>query len=468
MELVLATEYALSRSPQLAAARLLNFFVERQPPEAKGQAPLIGAPGILTLATLAASPHRGAWNFNGQAYFVAGQSLWRYPQGGTPVSVATGISGTGRVGMSDNGTQLCIVNGVNGWIYTVAGGLVQITAAAFYPARTVTFMDGYFVFEAVGTNEWFLSALYDGTTYNGLDFASAEGQPGFVTATIQNLQLLFIFATRHIEIWYDAGTADFPFQRYAGGILNYGCVSPYSIVKQDGAIFFLGADKVFYRLQANVPIRVSTHAIETAIDNAPSITDAFATTWTWQGHKFVSLTLPSAAQTFCFDISTGKWHERNSVDASFNDLGAWRPATVLEIYDIILFGDGLSGAIGQLDWSAYTEYGCPMMGLIDSANIKEERKRIFCSRLELEVQAGVGAANPPSNDPQIELQRSVDGGMTFGKTMLGRSMGQTGAYLTRLRWMRQGQGRQIMFRLTVTDPVPRTIIGASIDVSVGI
>ena len=473
-EILLTTEYAVSRSPQLSNAQLLNFLTERQPQEAAGRAPLIGCPGIKQLGEIPAAAndtgiaHRGAWNFNGAMYVVAGVNLYSVSSSGGYTLVGSGITGTGRVSMSDNGTQLCIVNGAAGWIYTVADGLTQITSSAFYPADTVFFMDGYFIFDRAGTNEWFLSALFDGLTYNGLDFASAEGLPGLLTGVVTNLQLLFIICSGHIELWYDAGSADFPFQRYSGGIIDYGCTAPFTIIKQDGAIFFLGADKVFYRLQGNVPIRVSSHPIETALQTADDLTDAFCTTYTWEGHKVVNLTVPAIAKTFSFDISTEKWHERGSVDSDFTDLGVgWRAATLLQVYNGTYVGDATSGKVGLIDTTTYTEFGNPIMGLIASMNQQADRRRVYCSRFELKVQAGVGLATGQGSDPQIMLRRSTDGGMTWSTQQPWRSMGQTGEYDKRLRWMAQGQGRQLMWQLTVTDPVPRAIIGAYADLSEG-
>lgn len=465
--ILLTTESAVSRSPQLSNAKLLNFFVERQEIESKGQAPLFGAPGATIATEVGTGPFRGGWNFNGVAYYVSGTDLWSVSSTDVATRVASGISGLNPVSMSDNGMQLCIVNGQQGYIYTVADGLTQITSPAFYPAATVTFMDGYFIFDRLGTNEWFLSALYDGLTYNGLDFASAEGQPGFVRATKQNLQLLFIFCSGHIELWYDAGTADFPFQRYAGGIINYGTESPYAIVEQDGALFFLGADHVVYRLQANVPIRVSTHPIEHEIQDAPVITDAFFMTWTIEGHKMVSLTLPTARTTMCYDISTGKWHHRNSVDSNFVPLGAWRMSTVLAIYDDVFIGDSLSGSLGRMDWSVYTEFGNPMVGVVQTANQQKDRLRTYCSRFELDVEAGVGTVRGQGSDPQILLQRSVDGGQTFGLQQAPRSIGKMGEYTRRVRWLAQGMGWQMLWRLTITDPVQRVIIAADGDIDYG-
>lgn len=467
--ILLAVETARSRAPQLSNQQLLNFFVERQPQDSKGAAPLFGAPGVGQFSTIGTGPSRGCWNFNGVAYFVSGEGLYSIDATGAEVLLGSGITGINPVGMSDNGVQLIVVNGVQGWIYTLAtNAFTLITSPAFYPAFTVTFMDGYFILDRAGTNEFFLSALYDGLTYNGLDFASAEGQPGFVIGTVQNLQLLFIFCSGHIEIWYDAGTNDFPFQRYAGGIINYGCASPYTLVKQDGAVFFLGADKVFYRLQANVPVRVSTHPIETRIAKDTNLAAAEAFTFTIEGHKIVFLTLAALGETFGFDISTGKWHDRDSVDAGFNALGRWRGRCALEIFGLILLGDAFDGRVGSVDWTVYTEYGNPMRGIIHTANQHHDRKRIFVSRFELDVQAGVGLTTGQGSDPQIMLRRSKDGGMTWSTNELWRGMGKEGEYTRRLRWLRQGNGRQMMWQIVISDPVPRTIIQAHADIAVGV
>lgn len=466
--ILLAVESARSRAPQLSNQTLLNYFVERQPPDAKSQAPLFGAPGIDPFTAAGPLPCRGSWLFNGVSYFVQGTILYKVDQFGNATQVGSGIAGTALVGMSDNGQQLCIVNGVNGWIYVdTTNTFTQITDPNFFSANTVAFMDGFFIFDRGGTNEFFLSNLYDGLTYNALAFASAEAQPGFVTATAQNLQLLFIFCTGHIELWYDAGTTPMPFARYAGSVLNYGTISPRTIVSQDGALFFLGVDHIFYRLQANVPIRISTHPIEHLIELDGDIAAAECCTFTIEGHKIILLTLTASNVTVGYDISTGKWHDRDSVDANFLSLGRYRARTALAAYDKVLLGDAFDGRIGVLNWQTYTEYGLPMRGLIHSANQHNDRRRIFCSRFELDVEAGVGLPSGQGSEPQIMLRRSIDGGMVYSLPETWRSMGRQGDFTKRLRWLRQGHGRQMMWQLTVTDPVPRTIIQAHADITVG-
>lgn len=395
-------------------------------------------------------------------------------QVGTCTLVGSGIDGTDIVGISDNGSQLCIVSGQvgKGWIFDTNAqsptfGFQQITNPNFYPANTVSFFDGYLVFDRIGTNQFFVSDLYDGTSYDGLAFASAESQPDFVTGTIQNLQLLFVICQQHLELWYDAGTSPFPFARYTGAGISYGCVSPKSIIKQDGAIFFLGSDKIFYRLQSTVPIRTSTHSMEHIIAQDPDITQAYCFTFTLEGHKFVVLQLPASQRTLIFDISTGRWHERESWDANNVSLGSWRATTAFRAFNSTYLGDSTDAKVNLLDWTTYTELGNTIRGLAYSVPYHQDRKRLFISRFELDIQAGVGLTSGQGSDPEIMLGWSVDGAETFKTLQPWRSMGRIGQYLRRLRWLRMGQGRQFVFVISITDPVPRVIIAAHADISIG-
>lgn len=457
-----------SRSLPLSAQQLCNAFLEKQPQGVKSQVPIFGAPGLTLWGSGGAPGIRGFWNFSGMLYVVAGQSLYSVNQAGQPSLLGTGITGTNNVSMADNGVQLCIVNGLGGWIYTLATNTFQqITSPNFYPANTVLFFDGYFVFDRVGTNEFFLSALYDGLTYSGTDFATAEAQPGFLIAIGQNLQLLFLFCANHIEMWYDAGAADFPFQRYAGGVIEKGCAAPLTVINQDEALFFFGADLVFYRLQGNVPIRVSTHAVEHAWAQYGGVGDAFCFTYTIEGHKMVHLTFPSAPHSWVYDISTGEWHERNSIDAGNNDLGRWRGNCAIAIYSKLLIGDAYNSNIWILDWNAYSEGGNTMPFIATSVPVHQDKLLVFVNRLELDMESGVGLSSGQGSDPKINLQWSKDGGRTWSTITEPRSLGKIGEYLVRQRWLSIGQAYQWVFRITITDPVKRVFIAAHADLEIG-
>lgn len=192
----------------------------------------------------------------------------------------------------------------------------RITAPAFQRANTVTYFDGYFCFDAAGTNEWFISAQGDGTQYDPLDFATAQADPDLVLALVNYHEQLLILGEKTIEVWYDAGAANFPFQRFDGAFIQRGLAAPLAWVKEDNSVLWLGEDGIFYRLDGYSPRRISTFGTESAWGKYRTIADAFAFVLTIEGHKFVFLNFPSAPATWCYDISTGidkpLWHERES------------------------------------------------------------------------------------------------------------------------------------------------------------
>lgn len=475
-QILFGVESYRSRSLPVSAQRLVNGFMERQPESAKSQVPVFGTPGLTDWTLLPKRPVRGLWNFNGVLYAVAGDTLYRINSSGGIKAIGAGITGTGQVSMSDNGTQIIVVNGVSGFVADAEDNYQQIQNPNFYSASRVIFFDNYFVFDRKSTNQFFLSNLSNGLAYNGLDFASAEAQPGFLTAPAQNVQLLFLFSVNHIETWYDAGTADFPFQRYQGGVIEKGCNAAYSIVNQDEAIFFLCTDGVIYRLDGNVPKRISTHAIEHDVASFGDVSDCFALTYTIEGHKIVAFTFPSApdgGRTYQWDISTSLWHERASRDANGVELGRWRANCAIKIYDKILIGDAFDGMISYLDWDNYTERGNPMQFKVCSAPIHQDRLPVFVGRLELDMQTGYGqrpggqgptTTSPP---PVALLRWSKNSGYSWSALQQPRSLGNVGEYVTRLRWLSMGRAYSWVFELTISDPVPRVLVAAHGDVDVG-
>ena len=228
---------------------------------------------------------------------------------GTP----TGTAGALTITLSAGLPSVATIGAVAVTPNTVLG---QITAPAFTPANTVCYFDSYFIFDSARTNQFFLSALGDGTQYDGNDYASAQASPDLMQGVCNYHEQLLLFGQRTIEVWYDAGAANFPFQRFDGAFIQRGCVAPLSIVKEDNTVFWLGDDGIFYRLDGYRPQRISTFAMEHAWAQYPSMADANAFCVTIEGHKFIFLTFPSAPATWCYDISTGTeqplWHERIS------------------------------------------------------------------------------------------------------------------------------------------------------------
>lgn len=444
------------------------MYAEIQPSGAKDQVPVFGCPGLVQFANCGVGPVRGMWNMAGVLYVVSAGTLYSVSKVGVATALGGTITGTGNVSMSDNGTQLCIVNGTNGYIYSVSGGFQLITDPAFNPANTVTFFDNYFVFSQTNTNQFFISAPLDGTTYSALDFASAEVNPDYIVAVVNQQENLLLFGQKTVETWYDSGDVNFPFNRYDGATIERGCIAPLSVIKEDNSVFFLGDDLIFYRLNGVVPVRISTHAIEYAWSLYPTQADATSFSLTWQGHKWIVLNFPSGNATWVYDIATQLWHERVSFNQSGSSMLRWRGNAYCNIYGMQLIGDAFTGQIGRLDENTFTEYGNTIQAYLIAPVIHSDKKRVFCQRFELDVESGVGITTGQGSDPQIMLDWSDDGGRTFSGLQLWQSIGKIGAYRQRLRWLRLGQFRNRVFRVTISDPVRRNIIANNLDIKVGL
>lgn len=466
MQIPFATNSYKSRSLPVSAQRCINMYAEMQPQDAKSNVVLFGAPGLISFSSASVGPIRGLWNMNGILYAVSGNGLYSISSTGVAVLLGTGISGTGVVSMSDNGTQLLIVNGTNGYVYSIAGGFVLITSTNFFPSNTVTFFDNYFVFDRVGTNRYFISASLDGTTYSALDFASAAVNPDFVLGTINQQENLLIFGEETIETWYDSGDVNFPFNRYDGATIERGCGAAKTILKEDNSVFFLGNDGIFYRLNGVIPVRISTHAIEYEWSKYTTLSNANAYSYTWNGHKFVVVQFPSGPATWVYDIATNLWHERVSFDVNANSLGRWRGNVSANCYGKVLVGDAFNGTIGYLSDTTYAEYGNTIQAYLVSPVIHSDRKRVFMNRFELDMETGVGLNTGQGSDPQVMLDWSDDGGRTFKPLQIWNSFGKIGEFTKRLRWLRLGQARNRVMRITISDPVTRTIIANNVDLRV--
>ena len=459
-EILIATASSVARAIPVSGQRLVNCYAEAQPRDAKTPVAVFGSPGIKTFGTAGDGPVRGLFEMGGVGYAVSGETFYSFTSAGTTTSRGSGIGGQGVVSMAGNGTEIAIVNGSNGWIYTPATTtLTEITDPDFNPANSVAYLGGYFCFDEIDTNRFFLSDLLDGFAYPALYFASAETHPDYVMSVINNHGVLLLMGEKTIEPWDHTGALAFPFQRFAGSTPARGIAAPLAFAKEDNTVFFLGDDRVFYRLAGISPMRVSTHAQEIAWERYTTVDDAFCFSWGHGGHKFVVLTFPTELKTWVLDVATGLWHERSSYDNTGIE-ARWRGNCSVSIFGKTLIGDQNSGVIGEIDDDTYTEFGNTIRMSMVFPPVHGQGKRVSMPHFELDVEAGVGLTTGQGSDPQYMFDYSDDGGRTYTIPQIWQSAGKIGEYKKRLHWRRLGSFDQRTMRVQITDPVKRTVIAA--------
>ena len=494
---ILGSSY-VARSVNAADARMVNLFPEIVPEGGKEAAFLQRCAGLRYVATVGQGPIRGMWRFGDYLYVASGGELYRVDTNYNSTFLGY-INGSGPVSMSDNGTQLFVACNPSAFIYNASTGVFeQITDSDFPGAVTVGYLDGYFVFNQPDSQRFWVTSLNDGTQIDPLDFASAEGNPDGIVALNVNHREVWLFGTSSIEVWYNAGLADFPLARLEGAFMELGCLAPYSVAKLDNSVFWLGADArgngIVYRNNGYNGQRISTHAVEWQIQSYNVLNDAVGYSYQQDGHSYYVLTFPTANATWVYDVATNAWHERAGWDGV--RFVRHRSNCQANFNGEILVGDWLLGLVYAFDPTVYSDNNQVQRWLRSWRALPPGQNNLHRTAqhtLQLDCESGVGlldaetflllteddnflitedgnyiaAVGSPTLqgvDPQVMLRWSDDGGHTWSNEHWA-SMGKIGEYYRRVFWRRLGMTlklRDRVYEVSGTDPVKIAIMGAEV------
>lgn len=459
------------RSSNLDSQVCINLYpVSGESGTAKSVRALYGTPGTRPLVAIGTGPIRGLHrpSDGSPAIVVSGSGVYRLNKDMTYWQLGTIDNLKTPVVISDNGVQAAIVSGKAGWKVGLANNWCQvIDDDAFYGASHVDILDTFMVFNRPDTNQFYISGSNE-LTFDGLDFASAESNFEPIISLIVNHGELLLFKQTVTEIWRASGGADFPFARDTNAAIEQGCAAPMSVTSLDNSVFWLGQNSdgagIVWRMNGYTPQRVSTDAIEYAIASYPDISDAVGFAYQQEGHTFYMLSFPSGNTTWVFDAATQLWHQRAYLDPTTGLLGRHRANCHVYYAGSNIVGDHKTGDLYALDLDYFFDRASDPLPSIRAAScvVATDYKYVIHKRLQIDFQTGVGAISGQGADPVVLLDWSDDGGHTWC-SQHPASLGRLGEYKARVRWNRLGRARDRVYRVTVTDPVKRVILGASLN-----
>ena len=451
------------RSLPFDAQRLVNMYPILDD-AGKEVASLFGTPGLSLFCDLVTTSGRKCFcAANGRAFVVSGNTLFEIESTGAFSNRGTLNTTTGNVTMAENGVQLAVCDGADLYILTYATNVFAQVTSAGLPSDVgqVTTIDGYFVVNELNTGRFYISALLDGTTWDALDFATAEANPDNLLAVANSQGQLYLIGTRTFEVWTNTGSTTFPFQRISGAIGEIGIMAPDTIVDLDNTLIWVGRDKngkgVVYRTNGFRPQRISTEPIEILLQGASDPLEMSAFSYQQDGHLFYIITGGGLSTSICYDVTTGLWHERAYLNA-----GALEPHLAKDVmfaFDKHLVCDRQSGKVYELSPTVYSDNGDEISRERIFTHISDENKEIRYNRLELGVETGVGLQTGQGSDPLISLRLSKDGARTWSD-WYEADIGAAGQYQTRVVFRRLGIADQMTFHIRITDPVKVAITGA--------
>ena len=457
----------LARSSNFDAETCLNLFPEASAVgTSKSVAALYGTPGLRLWSTLPDSPIRGMIRFNpSTAYVVAGANVYKVNFDATFSAIGTVTPGVGLVSMASNGIQVAIATNPEMFVIeTSTDTVTQVLDPDFLGAAQVGFIAGYFVWRVPNSGRSQYSDLYSANV-SPLSFFTAEGSPdNGVSQLVDHLEYWY-FGESTTEVFSVTTDANQPLQRINGAFIEHGCAAAFSVAKMDNTVYWLGADDngkgtVWRATGAYEPQRVSTPAIEYAISKVTDLSTATAWTYQQESHAFYLLNVGD--RTWCFDASTGLWHERAWRDPLDGSLHRHRAQAQMAFAGLNLVSDWENGNLYVLDLDTYTDNGDPIVSRRTGSFVSARTYNM----LQIDFETGVGLED--GSNPVAQLQWSDDGGKTWSNNHEA-SIGKVGEYQLRVRWRRLGTPRRYglsrVFRVTITDPVKRAITSAMLDVT---
>jgi len=460
-----------SQSPLASSERCMNLYPERLEMGDQQQVVLYSTPGLKAFSESTSGPCRGLFAQNGRCFVVMANTLYELNSAGTFTSLGT-VAGDSNPATfatnGDGGDELFVTSGDQGYLYNLS------TGAFSNPVSDVTMggmLDGYFVALDQSTSTFKMSDLLDGTTWDSTQILQRNAAPDTWQAMLVKNPIILLFGSETTEPIYNAGAAPFPFAPVPNMIIPHGIAAPFSAKAIGNTVLWLtetkdGNRQVVAMMGYNAQ-RVSTYAVEFALSQYDNVDDAVAYTYQDQGHQFYTLNFPSANATWVFDLSMGMWHERGKWNADAMEYEVWGPEYHAFAFDKHLVGDPCNGVIYHMSTDLFTDVdGKGLRRQRIPPILQSEQRRVFLDRFQLHCDVGVGLLSGQGDDPQVMLQLSRDGGITWGSERW-RSAGKMGEYLHRAQWWRLGSGRNLLPSVTMTDPVPWRILDAYINIKGG-
>lgn len=451
------------RSLPFDAQRSVNLYPVADA-QGKETASMYGTPGLLLFANVGTGPIRQMFrSTQSRTFAISGSQLYEFDGAGIPTLWGSLNTSSGNVLITENPTQMVISDGVNLYVFTYATDIFTVVTDPDLPSvGTADFIDGYIVANENNTGRFYISAINDALSWNGLDFATAESSPDNLSRVINAVGQLWLFGDTTTEIWTNRGTAAFPFGRIAGAKMEVGILSPYTALALDNSVFWVGRDLrgygIVYRANGFTPQRISTETIEIKIQSISSPEQMKAWTYQQDGHIFYVITGGGLDTSLVYDLSTQLWHERAYLNQE-GDYEQHRGSCCVSAYNMILVGDRDNGDIYSLSLDVFSDNGDALCRDRIYTHLIDEDKRIRYNSLVLGYEVGVGLQTGQGSNPQCSLRISRDGGKTWS-TEYSSSIGRVGQYQYRVVFRRLGIGVETTFRIRSTDPVKTIITGS--------
>ena len=282
---------------------------------------------------------------------------------------------------------------------TTGSGVAASAQLSGFPSGPLVpgacYLDTYTVI-ASPNGEIYTSNANDPTTWNALNYITAEAEPDQLVGIGKHLNYIVTFGQWSIDWFYDAGTyPGSPLAVAAPYHIELGCANGDSIVSFENIIVWVGTSRdagpSVYAISGTAPTKISTPFIDRILQNS-TLADIRAYSLRINGHTFYVLTLADLNVTIVFDVNEKVWTQWTMW--AIGDAGSgvpgiygeqyFRPSFFTQISDTYYLLDDDNGTLYTMSDHVYNDSGAPIYyravtDIIDGGTTK----RKFFNRLEI-------------------------------------------------------------------------------------
>jgi hypothetical protein len=450
------------KSANITAQRRINCYYENTPDGDKTIVAIIGTPGLEQFVDFGDTAARGfhAPQWNDFIYVVHRSTLYEVNNAGTKTNRGTLLTSSGRVSMANNGTEIGIVDGTYMYVFNTSTNVFAQVTDVDLPSspQTITFEGGRFLVNKGSSGQFNGSDTYAGTSWNALNFATAESQPDNLVRVDNLGGEVVLWGTATIEFWANTGLPGFPYARIGGANQEYGLAAKWSVSPYMGSLAFLARVRngqvIIGLLDGYNVKKISTFELDSTINGYSTVLDASAYSYILGGHPMYQINFPTAGKSWLFDGQL--WNELKS-----KNLERHRAEFGTEYLNNQIVADYTNGKLYKLKPDVFTDNGDEIRMELTSRHLYNEGENIRVNSFQVDGEMGVGLSTGQGSDPQMMIRVSKDGGHTFANEIMV-PMGKVGAYTSRAKLRRLGRAQDWVFNIAISDPVKRIITGVFI------
>lgn len=426
---------------------------------------LYRAPGLKWKMSAGVGPNRSnIVEYKGSSYFVSRNELIKANSSFDKTTIGALNSSSGVVSIVAMRDYVALVDGTNG--YTTQGTSLTQIADADFPngAKHITVMNGRAIVDGTSLDTFWISDDEDPTSWNALNFASAEKRPDDLVLPYAIEDILWLLGKYSAEPWVYNANVDFPYAPIEGAVANWGIQAGNSLAEGDKTLFWLAKSKsgqnVVVMARGTQLQEISPPWLVYQIGRLSTTDDAEGFFYQQAGHAFYVLTFPKALKTWVYDLTTGEWHTRQTWEK-----GRWRARGYGFFQGLHLVGDYNSSDYYELDLDTYQDFTGTQRCRRRAPVIHKSYREMTFFNLIVDIEGGLGLLAGQGSDPILLLRYSDDG--KSWSDYLEASLGKLGEYNIKATWEQLGMSYERIFEISLTDPIPLTILGAYAEIELG-